>query len=51
MLSIHTGFYEFIPTSESHSPQPTVLQGHELQEGGDYDIVLTTFSRTVMPGM
>ena len=44
VLSIHTGFYEFIPTSETHSAQPTVLQGHELRDGEDYEIVLTTFS-------
>lgn len=44
VLSINTGFYEFIPVSESQSAQPVVLQGHELKEGTDYDLVITTYS-------
>jgi hypothetical protein len=44
VLEVVSGFYEFIPTGEIDSPQPTVLMAHELEEGGEYYILLTTAS-------
>ena len=44
VLEIVSGYYEFIPVSEIDSPQPTVLEAHELEEGQDYYIVLTNAS-------
>ncbi len=35
-------YYEFIPENEIHSPSPTVLEAHELVEGRNYFILLTT---------
>jgi hypothetical protein len=43
LLAIHNGFYEFIPVNEGGA-NPTALEGHELQIGTDYQIVMTTFS-------
>jgi len=40
--AVGAGFYEFVPPSEIDSPQPTALEGHELQEGHDYYLVMTT---------
>ena len=37
-------YYEFIPHDEMDSQQPTVLEAHELEEGKDYFILLTTSS-------
>jgi hypothetical protein len=44
VLSILSGYYEFIPADESGSPDPTVLEGHELEPGRDYSLVMTTHS-------
>jgi hypothetical protein len=35
-------FFEFIPEGERESPQPTVLEAHELEVDKNYYIVLTT---------
>jgi len=35
-------FFEFIPVGEHDSPHPVVLEAHELEEGQDYYILLTT---------
>ena len=35
-------FFEFIPVAEHDSPNPVVLEAHELEEGQDYYILLTT---------
>lgn len=43
LLAINNGFYEFIPVND-RSPNPTVLEGHELEIDADYQIVMTTFS-------
>ena len=43
-LEIASHYYEFIPEDEIDSPQPTVLECHELQEGRNYFILLTTSS-------
>lgn len=42
VLDIYHHFFEFIPVEEYGSTDPTVLEGHELQEGQDYYILLTT---------
>jgi hypothetical protein len=42
VLDISSNYYEFIPEDEVNSPQPTVLRAHELQEGRNYYILLTT---------
>jgi GH3 auxin-responsive promoter len=44
VLDITTHYYEFIPESEGDSSQPTVLAAHELEEGKNYFILLTTAS-------
>lgn len=44
ILEITSNFYEFVPVEEIESPQPTVLEAHELIEGRDYYILLTTSS-------
>ncbi len=42
VLEVSGTFFEFIPAGEIDSPQPTVLSAHELEEGRDYYILLTT---------
>jgi hypothetical protein len=42
ILEITSNYYEFVPVDEIESPQPTVLEAHELIEGRDYYILLTT---------
>lgn len=44
VLEIQTHFFEFIPTEQSESMAPDVLEAHELQEGREYYILLTTSS-------
>lgn len=44
ILEITSSFFEFVPVDEMDSPNPTVLESHELQEGKDYYILLTTAS-------
>jgi hypothetical protein len=42
MLDFHHHYFEFIPVEEHGKPDPIVLEGHELEEGQDYYILLTT---------
>ncbi len=42
VLEVHGNFYEFIPADQIDSPAPDVLRCHELEEGGQYFILLTT---------
>lgn len=42
VLEISSSYFEFVPAREIDSPNPTVLEAHELQEGKDYFILLTT---------
>lgn len=42
VLDITSHFFEFIPVEEINSPQPTVLAAHEVEEGRDYFLILTT---------
>ncbi len=44
VLDIESHFFEFIPVEESDSSDPDVLEAHELQQGGEYFILLTTAS-------
>ena len=44
ILDVATHFFEFIPESEYGRPDPTVLEAHELEEGKNYYILLTTSS-------
>lgn len=40
--SLVSGFYEYIPVHEIDSAEPNVLQGHELLEGQEYYLLMTT---------
>jgi len=42
LLDFWHSYFEFIPVDEHDQPNPTVLEGHELAEGQDYYVVLTT---------
>ncbi|MCH2212029.1 MAG: GH3 auxin-responsive promoter family protein [Fuerstiella sp.] len=44
LLEIATHFFEFIPVEESDSTDPVIMEAHELQEGQEYLILLTTSS-------
>ncbi len=44
ILDVTTHFFEFIPESEYGRPDPNVLEAHELEEGKNYYILLTTSS-------
>ncbi|MCA9009247.1 MAG: GH3 auxin-responsive promoter family protein, partial [Planctomycetaceae bacterium] len=44
LLEIQTHFFEFMPVTEAESDRPEVLEAHELQEGAEYFILLTTSS-------
>jgi hypothetical protein len=42
VLDPTVNYYEFIPEEEIDSPMPTVLEAHEVVEGRNYFILLTT---------
>lgn len=44
VLDIISHFFEFIPEEEYGTQRPTVLEAHELEEGRDYYILLSTSS-------
>ena len=44
VLDVMHQYFEFIPEGEIHSDHPTVLEAHELTEGQQYFILLTTSS-------
>jgi hypothetical protein len=44
VLEIQTHFFEFIPIREADSEDPVVLEAHELKEGEEYFILMTTSS-------
>jgi hypothetical protein len=44
ILDYNHHFFEFIPAEEHGTAKPTVLEAHELEQGGDYFILLTTSS-------
>jgi hypothetical protein len=42
MLDFYNHYFEFIPVEEHGSARPNILEGHELEVGKDYFILLTT---------
>jgi hypothetical protein len=42
MLDFYNHYFEFIPVEEHDSARPNILEGHELEVGKDYFILLTT---------
>lgn len=44
ILEIESHFFEFIPIDQADSTDPAVLEAHELEEGQEYLILLTTSS-------
>ena len=42
ILEVSSSFFEFVPVDEIDSADPVVLEPHELEEGQDYYILLTT---------
>ena len=44
LLEIQTHFFEFLPVAEAASAGSVALEAHELQEGAEYFILLTTSS-------
>jgi hypothetical protein len=44
ILDVTTHYFEFIPEDEHETDNPTVLEAHELEEGQNYYILLTTSS-------
>ncbi len=42
LLALNAAFYEFIPAREYGKPGAPVLLAHEVEEGGEYQIILTT---------
>ncbi len=44
VLDVGSHFFEFIPEEDYESPNPTVLEAHQLEEGHNYFILLTTVS-------
>jgi len=42
MLDYYHHYFEFIPVEEHNQARPNILEGHELEVGKDYYIVLTT---------
>ncbi len=42
ILDYRNMYYEFVPRDELESDSPTILEAHELEEGKDYFILLTT---------
>jgi hypothetical protein len=44
VLDVDSHYFEFIPENEIDSAHPTVLEAHQLEEGRNYFILLTTVS-------
>lgn len=44
VLAVDGNYYEFIPVEEMGTPNPTVLECHELETGGEYFLIMTTSS-------
>lgn len=42
LLDFYNHYFEFIPVEEHGSARPNILEGHELEVGKDYYILLTT---------
>ena len=44
LLDYESHFFEFIPVEEHGTPNPTVLEAHELEPGQQYFLLMTTLS-------
>lgn len=44
ILDVESHYFEFIPEEEHGTPNPTILEGHELERDRNYFIVLSTSS-------
>ncbi|MCM2369153.1 GH3 auxin-responsive promoter family protein [Aporhodopirellula aestuarii] len=44
LLDYESHFFEFIPTEEHGTPDPTVLEAHELEVGQEYFLLMSTLS-------
>ena len=44
VLAVDGSYYEFVPVEERGSPSARALEGHELQVGGEYYLIMTTSS-------
>ncbi|HEY2252644.1 MAG TPA: GH3 auxin-responsive promoter family protein, partial [Planctomycetaceae bacterium] len=44
VLLTSANFYEFVPVDETNGRHPCALEGHELAEGRDYHLLMTTSS-------
>lgn len=44
ILDVSSAYFEFVPVGEIDSTSPITLEAHELEEGRDYYILLTTSS-------
>jgi len=44
LLAIHGHYYEFLPEAEAVTDHPQVLEGHELNIGQSYRLIITTSS-------
>jgi GH3 auxin-responsive promoter len=44
VLEIETHFFEFVPVDQADATDPIVLEAHELEDGEEYLILLTTCS-------
>jgi hypothetical protein len=44
VLAVDGSYYEFVPIEDRGSAQPQIFEGHELQPGCEYDLIMTTSS-------
>jgi len=44
VLAVDGNYYEFVPVEEMGTPNPTVLECHELEPGAEYFLIMTTSS-------
>ncbi len=44
LLDYDSHYFEFIPVAEHGSSEPTVLEAHELEQGKEYYLLMTTLS-------
>jgi len=42
ILAVTSNYYEFVPVAEIDKAAPTVLEAHELEEGQEYFLLMTT---------
>jgi hypothetical protein len=44
VLAVDGSYYEFVPAGQIESAQPTVFECHELEQGAEYRLLMTTSS-------